>query len=792
MKSKILDLIDFEKVNALLEGFNKTTGFVTAILDLDGNILSKSGWRQICTEFHRINPETSKKCTISDTQLANKISEGEKYYFYKCLNGLVDVAVPIIINGEHIANLFSGQFFFEEPDSTFFKKQAEKYGFDEVKYMAALKNVPVVSQEKVKTAMDFLQSMTQMISDMTFQKLEQIELNKIIRENEENLSITLHSIGDGVITTDKSGMIDRMNPVALKLCGWQADEIKGKSLTEVFNIIDVSTREPVLNPVERVIENGEIVGLANHTVLVAKDGKEYQIADSAAPIKDRDGNIMGVVLVFSDITDRKQAELELAESAERYKSLHNASFGGIAIHDKGIILECNQGLSEMTGYSLEELIGMDGLLLIANEHREMVMNKIAIGYEKPYEATGLRKNGEQFSMRLEARNVPYKGKNVRTVEFRDITESKQAEEKLKLLNRAIEASSVSVVITDAEGNINYVNPFFTELTGYSYEEALGKNLRILKSGNQPKEFYKDLWDTILSGKEWTGELLNKKKNDELFWEKAIISPILNSNGIVANFVAIKEDITERKKIHAELVDAKEKAEESDKLKTAFISNISHEIRTPLNGILGFGQLLVESDLSEEERRDYFELVEKSGDRLMNTVTDYMDMAMLVSNAMVVTKKDFALETVFGKIAEKTKKVYSHKNIEFKLEIPKEAVGLTVNSDPEFIQKILDKLIENAIKFTNEGSIICGCQIKSEHLLFFVKDTGCGIDNKKLDFIFEVFRQADTTITRNYEGSGLGLTIAKGLVTLLGGVIDVASENGKGSTFYFTLPYNTLS
>jgi PAS domain S-box-containing protein len=536
--------------------------------------------------------------------------------------------------------------------------------------------------------------------------------------------------------------------------------------------------------------------------------------------------------------------------------------------------------------------------------------------------------------------------------FQDITDRKLAEDKLKLLNRAVEASSVSVVITDAEGNINYVNPFFTELTGYSYEEALGKNPRILKSGNRPEEFYKDLWDTILSGKDWTGEFQNKKKNGELYWEKAVISPILNSNGKVAYFVAIKEDITEHKRfedtrkllleisqlatkhstptsflteVHQklekiirsdnfyvalyneadqtftfpyhvdeydtveqnkaydfsnsytehvlktnqarivtpenqqeaneggsikvygdqlsvwlgvpfktkeggkpngviaiqdyqnmesytetdktimeiiahsigsfierikyieELVQARKKAEESDKLKTAFINNISHEIRTPLNGILGFGQMLAESDLSEEERRDYFEHVEKSGNRLLNTVTDYMDMARLVSNTLEVAKKDFALEAVFGKITEKTKKLCADKNIEFKIEIPKEAAGLTVNSDPEFIQKILDKLLENAIKFTKEGSIICGCHIKTEHLSFFVKDTGCGIDEDKLDLIFEVFRQADTAITRGHEGSGLGLNIAKGLVTLLGGEIAVASEKGKGSVFSFTIP-----
>jgi len=194
MKVNILDLIDFKKVDTLLEGFNKSTGFVTAILDLDGNVLSQSGWRQICTEFHRINPETSKKCTISDTVLSEKMDEGEHYHFYKCLNGLVDVAVPVVINGEHIANLFSGQFFFEEPDRMFFKKQAEKYGFDEEKYLEALDKVPIVSKERVKTAMDFLLNMTQLISETTFQKLEQLELNDAVLKSEERFKTFMEEI----------------------------------------------------------------------------------------------------------------------------------------------------------------------------------------------------------------------------------------------------------------------------------------------------------------------------------------------------------------------------------------------------------------------------------------------------------------------------------------------------------------------------------------------------------------------------------------------------------------------
>ena len=187
MNVRILDLIDFEKINILLEGFYKTTGFLTAILDLDGNVLSKSGWRSICTHFHRVNPKSADLCRISDTELAGKMAEGQQFHHYQCLNGLVDVAVPIKVRGEHIANLFTGQFFYDEPNMEFFRTQAKKYNFDEKEYFEALSSVPVVSKEKVKVVMDFLLDVTQLITEMIFIRQEQLELNENILLNEARL-----------------------------------------------------------------------------------------------------------------------------------------------------------------------------------------------------------------------------------------------------------------------------------------------------------------------------------------------------------------------------------------------------------------------------------------------------------------------------------------------------------------------------------------------------------------------------------------------------------------------------
>ncbi|MGM0502610.1 MAG: PocR ligand-binding domain-containing protein, partial [Bacillota bacterium] len=187
---KISDHFDYDRLNELLEGFNQVTGYVTAIVDLEGNVLSKSGWREVCSDFHRGNKCTAKNCKKSDTILANKMSKGEDYYAYKCLNGLIDVVVPIIIKGEHFANLFTGQFFLKEPSLDFFKQQAEQYDFDEKLYLSVVKKVPVVSETEVKATMKVLIDIIEMISDLTIEKMEQQKLNRLLEKSYEELKVS--------------------------------------------------------------------------------------------------------------------------------------------------------------------------------------------------------------------------------------------------------------------------------------------------------------------------------------------------------------------------------------------------------------------------------------------------------------------------------------------------------------------------------------------------------------------------------------------------------------------------
>lgn len=377
---------------------------------------------------------------------------------------------------------------------------------------------------------------------------------------------------------------------------------------------------------------------------------------------------------------------------------------------------------------------------------------------------------------------------LRALEQRKIRIGKKwADEQVRLLGRSVEQSSVSIMITDSNGVIKYVNPFLSRLTGYSAEELVGENPRILQSGLTSGDFYRIFWDIILSGKVWEGEFINKKKNGELFHERAVVSPIVNQDGEITHFVSVKEDITEKKRMMEDLMIAKNKAEESDRLKSAFINNISHEIRTPLNGILGFAHILSEMDVTELDRKYIFSNLQKSSDRLLQTVSDYLNMAKIVSGQMPVHPKNLQLALLVEEVSEYFKAMCAVKKLSTELEITSGISSLKIVSDHELISNILKIFIGNAVKFTREGTITLGIMVKDGCLKFFVRDTGIGIPSDKLGSIFEIFMQEDVSSTRGFEGSGLGLAIAKGYANLLGGTISVTSELGKGSVFYLELP-----
>lgn len=312
MDTNVIDLINFNKVDQLLEGFNKSTGFVTAILDLEGNVLSKSGWRKICIKYHRVNAVTALRCRTSDTMLANKMSEGEKYHFYECHNGLIDVAVPLQINGKHVANLFSGQFFFEAPDFEKFRKQAQEFGFDEEDYLQALREVPVVSQEKVRSAMDFLLDMTMLISDLETQKHVQTRLAEKVSESEERYKSVLSGLLEGCQIIGFDWRYIYINPSAEKQNRIPAEALLGQNYHEMWPGIEETY---VYSRIKDCLENGVSSRFENEFVYA--DGSKAWFDLRIQPVPE------GVFILSIDITESRRTQAELKQQRQLLETVIN-------------------------------------------------------------------------------------------------------------------------------------------------------------------------------------------------------------------------------------------------------------------------------------------------------------------------------------------------------------------------------------------------------------------------------------------------------------------------------------
>lgn len=370
---------------------------------------------------------------------------------------------------------------------------------------------------------------------------------------------------------------------------------------------------------------------------------------------------------------------------------------------------------------------------------------------------------------------------------RDITEQKLAQAKILKLSKGIEQSPSTIIITDLNGTIEYVNPQFCISTGYTEEEALGQNPRFIKSGTTDIQIYADLWETIASGGVWRGEIQNRRKDGFLYWESATITGIKNEKGIITNYIAIKEDITERKKMQSELIASKEKAEESDRLKSAFLANMSHEIRTPLNSIIGFSELLGDPDFDEEQKQEFIQAIVMNGNSLLAIISDIMDFSMLESRQMKIRIEPIFAERLLNDLYNDFNKQASAKGLNLRIDKPMHGKDILLESDLYRIKQVFNNLISNSIKFTETGYIEIGYRIVNEFVEFKVKDTGIGILPEYHQTIFERFRQLDTAKTRKYGGNGLGLAISKNLVELLGGRIWVESEINNYSEFFFTIP-----
>ncbi|MCF6169006.1 PAS domain-containing hybrid sensor histidine kinase/response regulator [Lutibacter sp.] len=689
-------------------------------------------------------------------------------------------------------------------------------------------------------------------------------------------------------------------------------------------------------------------------------------------------------ILSSKTKDLNLVKVKIEESESKFKKLSNLTFEGILIHNNGVAIDVNLSFLKMFGFKREEVLGNDITKLIYPKkfHNNIYKNR-ANKYTLPYEIEGIKKDGSVFPIEVEARNIISEdNKPIRVTAFRDISNRKKAEAENKKLLNAIEQSANTIIITDLKGNIEYTNPKFTELTGFQPEEVIGKDSIVLNLKPQNKKDFKDLLNTIKSGNIWKGQFDSFTKDGLLYWVQITITPLKNCEGEIINYLAILEDITEKKndekklkeayqiiqkneeylknknkelklitnelskknnlvvesknrfhklfeqspvslweedfskiklllnkkkkeiknlkeylnhnpdfvtqclsnlkvlnvndftlrllgikkkdelinnfnknfnnktietfkntllaiasdkkeftsetefvkgngeiikaiiklnviekssiaivsiiniseikKIQYELTKAKEKAEESDRLKTEFLNNMSHEIRTPMNGILGFSQLLNNPDLDFKKRNNFINIIQNSGTQLLHIIDDIIEISRLGTKQVKVNEEKVCLNDVILELFS----IFDIKAKENKTPIYlKKALSdkqSTIFTDKTKLNKILSNLLENALKFTNKGFIEFGYYLENNNdIVIYIKDTGIGIKKEKQHLIFERFTQAEKKLTKKVGGLGLGLSIAKENTELLGGKISVKSNINAGATFFIKIPHKPV-
>jgi PAS domain S-box-containing protein len=909
MKESFSESTDFKIVKEILEGFGNSTGIKISVRDRDGKLLSGTDWSQVCTGFHQKNPKTSSGCVISGRALAGRINDGEKYHFHACSDGLVCAMAPIVIGGEHLADLFTEQFFPELPDVTVLKSQAKINGFDEIKYLKAIGNVSVYSRKRVESTLDFLLYIINLIGDLDFQG----------KERHGMISATLQSLGEALISTNMKSQISMMNPVAEALTGWSLTEARGKHIDDIFRIFNSQTGEKAVNPVDRSLKEGVIVGLANHTKLISRNGKEYQIADSCAPIKDDRGRILGAVLVFRDVTDEYEKRERLVINDQAIRN----SVNGIAIADlSGSLTFVNDSFVRLWGYSrVEEVLGRQASdFWNIREEAEEVIRKIGASGYFTGEMKCKKADGSMADLHLSASIIiGSDGSPVAMFgSFIDITAQKRAEKELAhsndLLKYIIEHTRSSVAVHDTDMNYIYVSKRYNKDMHLADRDIIGCNHydifpglpeyikaahkraingEVISAEGEPmywpdgsidwadwqcRPWYKadgstggiiiyievitdrklakeelqkhqrlisDMgtiakiggWEfDALTGKgTWTEETArihdldpsdptNVEKGISFYkpdsrakieqaikeaieeakpydleleiisasgvekWVQTIGHPV-SENGKVIKVGGSFQDITYRKRIEADLVAAKEKAEESDRLKTAFLNNISHEIRTPMNAIVGFSTLLTDADLTDNSKDSFVNTIIQSSNQLLAIINDIVDISNVEAGIIKLSLEPVMINDILRRQGEVFSLNANEKEINLHITLPLPDNDTVISTDKTKLTQVLTNLLNNAFKFTTEGTIECGYKINNQFIEFYVSDTGIGIPEDQIARVFDRFYQVDYQLSRIYQGTGIGLSICKAYVELMGGKIWVESEPGKGTVFHFTLPYN---
>jgi len=621
------------------------------------------------------------------------------------------------------------------------------------------------------------------------------------------LSTIADNSTDAIFAKDLEGRYLMVNREAVRVMGQSSEQLLGQDDSTIF------TREQA-----EAIRYNDCRVMAEKRVntyeeaVSSVDGERTYLA-TKGPICDGEGAVIGMFGISRDITGRKKTEDAIKASELRFRHLVDTT--------DGIVWEADAITFEFTFVSnkAERLLGF--------AIEDWMTPGFWADHLHPADKTWLPDYRATCTGRLEPHDLEYRfvAKDGRTVWLHDIvtvvaenggprwsrgimvdiTERKQMELQLLKLALAVEQSQESIVITGVDAQIEYVNEAFVLASGYSREELIGRNPSVLHSGKTPPEAYRALWETLAQGRPWKGEFYNRRKDGSEYIEFAIVTPLRQPDGRITHYVAVKEDITEKKR-NAEELDqyrhrleelvavrteqlnqARQQAEAANQAKSAFLANMSHEIRTPMNAIIGLNHLLRRAGTTPEQT-DRLDKVDRASRHLLSIINDILDLSKIEAGKLQLESTDFHLSAILDNIASIIGDSAREKGLT--VEVDGDSVPLWLRGDPTRLRQGLLNYAGNAIKFTEKGGIALRAKLLNESdgellVRFEVADTGIGIDPGSIGPLFQAFEQADTSTTREHGGTGLGLSITRRLAQLMGGEAGAESRLGEGSIFWFT-------
>jgi len=520
----------------------------------------------------------------------------------------------------------------------------------------------------------------------------------------------------------------------------------------------------------------------------------------------QEGFIATVSHILAAYIARKQDETALQERERMYHLVAETAGDGFWVVDKtGRLLEVNEAYMRQSGYSRAELLTMHIWDLDATERPEDTaahIEQFIRHGQLLFQTKHRTKEGPLLDIEGSASYCPVLGGRF-FVFHRDITARRAAEETLRKLSSAVEQSSNVILITNGNAEIEFVNEAFTEVTGYRAKEVLGRKTSLLRSGETPDSVFAAMWHALRHGVTWRGELVNRRKNGELFPTYQIISPIRGEDGQISHYVSISEDISEKKRIGqeldhhrhhleelvatrtSELVAARLEAERLARVKSEFLANMSHEIRTPMNAVLGMARI-GQRDSEGRAARETFGHILEAGQHLLGVINDILDFSRIDAGKLALETRPFDLAAAVAHASSLVRERASAKGLALSLDVAAD-LPAWVMGDGMRLEQIVLNLLGNAVKFTERGEVSLSVRRVGEDTLFRVADSGVGMTPEQLSRLFSAFEQADASTTRQFGGSGLGLAISRNLARLMGGDIGVESEAGVGSVFTLRLP-----